>query len=285
MTTKKLTCSVCGETLDPILAAAGTHLLCVNDADLLATELFDIIADGILNQPRSLQRKIGPSELGTPCDRRLGYKLAGTPEVNERGVAWPAFVGTAIHSELAELMARASIAREARFLVEHRVTVGQVGGLDITGSLDLYDKQTGTVIDWKCTTGSQIRDKYRKDVGETYRRQAHLYGRGLVAQGYDVRAVMIVFFSRDKSFTDRHVWSEAYDEQVALDALARADSIATSLQALGPDFTIPALDMTDAHCRYCPWQRNNSTDLAVACPGAPEMSQRTKAPIALPVLI
>jgi hypothetical protein len=53
------------------------------------------------NRPRSLQRRIGPSEVGSPCTRSLGYKLAGVEPVNTGGGdPWASFVGTATHAEL-----------------------------------------------------------------------------------------------------------------------------------------------------------------------------------------
>ena len=45
--------------------------------DVLASELLAIVHDAIVGQPRSRQKRIGPSELGNPCDRRIGYRLAG----------------------------------------------------------------------------------------------------------------------------------------------------------------------------------------------------------------
>lgn len=239
-------------------------------ADLSASDLFAIIADAITDQPRSQQTAIGPSEIGTPCDRRLGHKLAGTTPVNNRGVAWKPYVGTAGHSQLAEVFARASIATGGdRFLVEKRVTVGQIDGADITGSCDLFDTGYGAVWDWKFTTRNQIRETYRPHgPGPQYRAQAHLYGRGLVAAGEPVSTVGVVFLTRDGEFTDRHVWHEPYDEQVAIDALERATSIAVALRELGPGFTLPTLPATAAYCRHCDWYAPGATDLARACPGA-----------------
>lgn len=41
------------------------------------TEIRGIIEDHITNQPRSLQKEIGPSELGTDCLHCLAARLAG----------------------------------------------------------------------------------------------------------------------------------------------------------------------------------------------------------------
>jgi hypothetical protein len=67
------------------------------------------------NRPRSLQRRIGPSEVGSPCTRRLGYKLAGVEPVNTSGGdPWASFVGTATHAELEQVFKPASPAGRPR---------------------------------------------------------------------------------------------------------------------------------------------------------------------------
>jgi len=271
-----LLCFVCNTRLDPLLKEAGVHLLCepvgepVDDTvDDHVTELFTIISDAITNQPRSLQTRIGPSEIGIPCNRRIGYKLAGTPESNKRGVAFKPWIGTQAHEGMAMIMTNASLATEdARWIVEGKVTVGEVDGVPITGSADLFDKRAGIVFDWKFTTKNKIRETYRPHgPGDQYRIQAHLYGRGFAAKGHDVKHVAIIFMTRDGDFADRYVWSEPYDEQIALDALARVDGIAAALRLMGPEKAIPALPMAESHCTFCPYFKANSTNPVVACPG------------------
>jgi hypothetical protein len=47
--------------------------------------------------PRSQQTMIGASEIGTPCSRRLAYKLLNVEAVNTDTDSWPAIVGTSVH--------------------------------------------------------------------------------------------------------------------------------------------------------------------------------------------
>lgn len=270
------TCNACKQPLT-MAGASRLHPTCEANPDLLVTELFQLIEADMVGQPRSLQTRIGPSELGVPCDRRIGYHLAGVPKINDRGPAWKPYVGTAVHDVMANILAKAEIAlwedeqHTERWKVEERVSVGHIADTEITGSCDLFDAHHGAVWDWKFTTRNQIREKYRPHgPGEQYRAQAHLYGRGWQREGYDVRTVGVIFFTRDGEFTDRHVWHEPYDEQIALDALARANSIKSALDALGPDFTIPTLPTGDAHCSFCPWHRATSSHLPTACPGHPQ---------------
>jgi hypothetical protein len=260
------------------------HPTCGMDANVLATELFTMIEADISGSPRSSKRWIGPSEIGSPCDRRIGYRLAGTPKIqdNTGNVAWKAYLGTALHESLSTLFATQEIARFAegqppattRWHVEERILVGYVGDTPIWGSCDLFDEHTGAVYDWKSTTKNMVREKFRPHgPGDQYRVQAHTYGRGFQLAGYDVRTVNLVWFTRDGEFHDRHVWTENYDEQIAVDALARASSIQLALDLLGPDFTLPTLPTAEAWCNYCPWHKANEADLERACPGHPKETE------------
>ena len=278
------TCLACDQPLTEI-TGLRLHPTCDGRPDVHVSEVFDLVQQAIVGQPRSRQKRIGPSEIGVPCDRRLGYKLAGVPEVNRVGdVPWKPYVGTAVHEQMANVMARHELQRLAedgaspRWHVEERVSVGEVNGVEITGSCDLFDEHAGDQWDWKFTTRNKIREEYRPHgPGDQYRIQAHLYGRGWQRAGYQVRNVGVIFMTRDGEFTDRHVWHQPYDEQVALDALDRLGSIALALDSLGPEFTIPTLPTADAYCRFCPWFKANTTTISRSCPGHPREAQEDTA--------
>ena len=120
--------------------------------------VYDVIRGAIANHPRSLQKRIGPSEIGTPCDRRIGYKLLGQDE-NPRGDAWKPTVGTAVHAWLETAAENANLAQvisaggligdhQLEWVTEQSVTVGYLhDGTAITGSADLYHRPTATLID------------------------------------------------------------------------------------------------------------------------------------------
>lgn len=206
--------------------------------DTAAGQLRGVIEHAITHSPRSLQKRIGPSEIGTPCDHCLAAKLAGWQQTDD-GIAWLPFVGTAVHAELERLITDHEINRNAmhttgmRWLCEHRVTVGQIGGVPITGSTDLFDTVAGTTFDWKVVGPSTLK-KAKHGPSPTYRVQAHLYGRGWVAAGHTVRTVAIWFLPRNdtRGIDAGHLWSEPYDEQVAIDALDRANRLHANLTAL-----------------------------------------------------
>lgn len=193
-----------------------------------------VIFDAIANQPRSQQTLIGPSEIGTDCIRCLARKLAGMERYKPRSVQdlpWLPFLGTSMHEMLERFFQEANVNGETpRWLVENRLTVGAIGPNVITGSCDLFDTLTGTVIDHKLVGATKLASVNRKGPGDTYRIQAHLYGLGWVNAGYDVNEVAVKFYPRNNiSLSAGIFWSEPYNEQVALDALARANEIYASV--------------------------------------------------------
>ena len=273
-------CPACLQPIDPAVVAAGLglHPTCEPldvHPDVVVTELLSIIADSINGQPRSMQTRIGPSEMGVPCDRRIGYKMAGTPETNNQGgVPWKPAVGTAVHLMIADFIAAHEIARfdtedvTPRWHVEERVNVGNINGVEIAGSCDLFDAHTGLVVDWKTTSWNQIREKYRPHgPGEQYEVQAMLYGLGWENAGFPVRNVMLVFLVRDGSFDQRYVWSAPYDPARAKAALERVRNISNAITGLGANLAIPLLDTAPAYCRFCPYFQQNGSNDSRSCAG------------------
>lgn len=239
-----------------------------SDPGYLVDEYLWHVKNAITNHPRSLQKAIGPSELGHSCERRIGYRLLGAPTFNTQpDVPWLPTIGTATHSWLEGVFA-APVAC-GRFLVEQRVTVGTVGGTEITGKVDLYDRATATVIDHKITGTSTLKSYRSRGPGQQYRSQTHCYGRGLIAEGLPVDRVMIAFLPRNDELKAAHFWSEPYDEQVALDALARAERIAAATSIAGPA-ALRGLPTADAYCHRCQFFNARATDPAIdGCLGDP----------------
>lgn len=253
------------------------------DPDLLRRELVYTIEQAIANHPRSLQREIGPSEMGTPCARRLGHKLAGTPE-QQRSAAWRPTVGTAVHAWLADVFLAAEVPGGGlRWLVEQRIELGRVGDDEIGGSTDLYDRCTATVVDWKIPGPSSLTAKRRAWAkGEppepTYRTQLHLYGLGWRRRGFPVKRVAIMALPAAGELTDAAWWSEPYDEARALKAVERADGYARAAAAMGGwDALIPHLPRVEDRCGpYCPfWRAGADPSDPSSCPGADKHVEAT----------
>ncbi|GAA2457212.1 hypothetical protein [Streptomyces macrosporus] len=256
-----------------------------NDAisEAIAARVGDLITNTAANSPRSQQKRIGPSEVGDPCERKLTYKMYDWPTVND-GDPIASVLGIGFHAWMEEAFtAKQAVLPDGtpRYKIEQRVVVREGATEDATlaGSSDLYDRATGTVYDWKLTGTSSL-DRYRRQgPGDQYRIQAHLYGLGQENAGEHPQRVAIVFVARYHELRI-HVWSEPYNRAVAEAAIARLDRIRQQLFDLDPEAhperwsLIPTSEA--AKCRFCPWLLPGSTDLSVGCPGADTTAQSTQ---------
>ena len=252
------------------------------DPRVLRAELLHIIGEAIADTPRSRQVEPGPSEVGTPCERRLAHKLLNTPPANRRAPAWRAAVGTAVHKELADILDAWNIANgfieRPRFLIEHRLHVGTYVAEDLEGSCDVFDTATLTAVDWKVPGPSTMKAaRIAAARGECwdpqYEVQAQLYGRGWELKGYPVQAVAVVALPAAGELTDAVMWSAPYDRTIAEAALARLAKLKTVVAGLGP-IAPSILPAFESHCEYCPAYSPGATDLTKACPGAPGLKTR-----------
>ena len=200
------------------------------------TDLTAIIETAILNIPRNLQTQIGPSSLGSPCDRCLITELANLQAPDEYA-PWLPTIGTAVHEWLeAALIRHLMTSGSDRWIPEGKVEVGTIGGQPITGHSDVYDTLTGTVVDYKLVGTTSLRTARTEGPKLTHQRQTHLYGRGWANAGYKVRNVAIWYLPRNgMRIRDGLYWEEPYNEQIALDALARADMFAAAIRTMGAD--------------------------------------------------
>lgn len=196
-----------------------------------------IIEDAITNQPRSLQRMIGPSEIGTPCDHCLAAKITGWPQT-DRGVPWLPYVGTCVHSGIEETFIRHENARNAvhttglRYLTEARVMVGHIGDREVWGSTDLVDLEVGMTVDWKVVGAATLKTA-KAGPSPVYRVQADLYAKGWNDAGVQVDHVAIAYLPRNAVSLDQAIWwTRPHDRQRAVDALDRANRIWANITTL-----------------------------------------------------
>lgn len=237
-------------------------------AGTLATTVIETVKHAAANAPRSLQTAPGPSELGTPCTRRLVYKaLDWNPKPNRDTDPWASVIGTSVHAWMAQTFeAENERLGRQRYLIEHRVHLPY----GISGSTDLYDRDERLNNDWKCVGLDKVRAYRRDGPGDQYRAQAHLYALGLQLAGEHPENVAITFLPRGGRIDGLHVWTEPYDPQIAVNALKRYQSARDFTLFLDPEQT-PAnwalLPTADAYCAYCPWFLPRSTDLSEGCPG------------------
>lgn len=240
---------------------------------LVADELKYQIMYAAANAPRSLQRRIGPSQMGTPCDRKLAYMLLADddgPGRNQFVGNWTSILGTSIHAWLAEQFTMANAGQEpARWLVETTVEVGTVDGQPVTGHADLYDRVTAGVWDWKLVGASTIRAAKANGPRQSYRVQAHLYARGFTLRGLPVDYVGIAYLPRTgMDLNAGYFYTEPYDPDLAERAIQRADATAYAMRLAGADRLLPNLGTADDYCSSCPWFNPGlSQATGIGCPG------------------
>ncbi|CAM3430771.1 PD-(D/E)XK nuclease family protein [Stackebrandtia soli] len=238
---------------------------------VLSTDLAAAIRAYCARSPRSLQRQIGPSEIGHECLRRVAYSALGCEPSSTGGDPWAAFIGTATHAELAQVFTRDNqrLGRD-RWLTEHRVTVRG----SIRGTLDLYDTDTATVIDHKIV-GPSTHSKVRAGgPSDQYRIQVQLYGYGLANEGRPVERVAIAYYPRSGTLDGRIIHVEPYEPAVAEAALTRMASAIHLAHVLDVDdhpdrwAHIPA--EPGPLCTWCPYfdATGRAGVAAGCCPGA-----------------
>lgn len=217
--------------------------------NLVHSELLRLISAAINDHPRSQQIRIGPSEVGIECERRLGYKVLGEKE-REQAPSWRPTVGTAVHAWLETHVPQQETHLE--LLTETRVTVGTTQTLgDITGTADLFDVTTGTVIDYKIPSITTINDARRTSPAAQYITQAHLYGAGFINAGHKVNDVAIFYLPASGELTNNYYWSAPHDPRAAETALQRLERIAKRAQELGDAHPLPT---ATSHCEECPYR-------------------------------
>ena len=224
------------------------------DAETLKQELLKVIRWRDAGNPRSHQVNIGPSELSSPCDRRIGYRLAAVPQVNTTLDPWPAIVGTAVHDWLESAFVAAQRTLPTReWITEQKLTLTE----DVTGRSDLFHVPTGTVIDWKGVSPDKMRKIKSEGSPDNYRKQIQIYGWGYQRQGLTVNKVALAYFPRAGNIKDLHVDVFPFDPRVGPAAVGRVPAVANQLlqlDVLQQPHRWEQIDAVPTHdCGFCPW--------------------------------
>lgn len=252
-------------TPTPVFEPVGNPDWFQQAGDELQTGIDAIIRDAINNQPRSLQKRIGPSEIGKPCDRWLLYKLAGWDEPERAQVAWKPFIGTAVHAQMEEIFDRENTKTPGSptWWTERKLTVGYLpDGTAITGSSDLFHIPTGTVIDWKIVGDKQLANYRANGPSQQYRVQAHTYGGGFMLDPDPLgepKRVAIYFLPRDRDFEKGYFWHEPWDASIWSNAMNRLNRIWRDWQQKGM-VAVDAYEICDD--RFCHWCQELKRDAA-----------------------
>lgn len=214
------------------------------------------------NSARSKQKAIGPSEIAQQCERRIGYRLLDLEKSNFSD-PWFTIIGTAMHKWLEDCYKAINKSLpEDRYLIEYRVKIhGAIGG-----KFDIYDKKTKAIRDWKLVGDSTLK-KAKSGGSESYSDQTAQYALGLVAKGYEVEWLEVVYLPRSTYLKNAVITRERFDPERAKAALARHDKVKATTKKHG----IKALELlpaTESFCHFCPWHLPASPVLEVGCPGA-----------------
>lgn len=231
----------------------------------LRHEMRQLIVDGASQQTRTLQKRIGPSEVGGGCDKQIALKLYGAPKVNTGGDPLPSIVGTGAHAELEKFVQRANVALgRTRWLPEFPVTVRP----GLSGTSDLIDLDERRIWDWKLPSTSRLGHYRRHGPSRVYRVQAHLYGRGARNAGIDIEHVGIIFLPRGGMLADAQEWTEPYDDSLVESALARLDDLQAVADTIDTDPSLlDALAVDADDCFFCSFRSATPTS-PLQCAGA-----------------
>ena len=162
--------------------------------------------------PRSLQVEVGPSELGTPCMRRLAYKIldeSGPRQTQRRHRPLGSQSSArSVHAWMAQAyVQRKPAARLQRYLIEHRVHLPY----GISGSCDLYDRDTGRPIDWKITSLDNIPSTGRTVPAPSTAPRPTSTPSACNSPARNRTDVAIAFLPRGGRIDGLYIWSEPYD--------------------------------------------------------------------------
>lgn len=256
------------------------------DPDPLLADLKTMVKNHAHSHPRHAQVALGPSQVGHPCARNVitGLLADDKHTVNPQFDVLPSYVGVAAHRAMQDAADYDNKQLKhfndvpafgkplPRWLAERKVTVRE----GLSGTCDLYDTWTHTVIDYKFP-GTTKMAEYRKH-GPTplYRTQAHLYGRGYRNEGYDVKRVGIWFLPRGGLLSTSLLWTEPYSDDIVETTLAKLDSLIILMDELDLEHhpeRLAAIPTTPYECSWCPYFAANPArhqDNPYACPGGPD---------------
>lgn len=222
-----------------------------------AQDALDVFRRACSWEARAASGRVGMSNLGTPCDRKLGYRLAlGTPA---GGGAWRAFVGTAVHLAADDAYSHDPTPGPGRWLTRIKLTE------PAWGEVDAFDRLKGQVIDWKFPGITAVRRYYKGDVGGQYDVQLDLYGLGMALLGYEVNSVALLAIPTAGELSDAAWYERPWNPNRAHAALERRDRLAEESSAARElegtaEGWVAGLPKSADNCQYCPVLKSGLCD-------------------------
>lgn len=206
--------------------------------------------------PRSLQRHIGPSEIGSPCDRKLALKALHAPQAPYR-MAWRTRVGTAVHAWLAAAIE--AKAPRGSLLTELGLYLDGEGDDEISGSADVIVLRSPDgsieVADWKVPGRTTMKAAKAGRIKVGYRKQGMIYGLMLEETlGMSPTHVTIIFLPAAGEFHEAVVARRPYDRAEAVAAIERYKTIRDKAKRYGLAGTLRRRPkVADDYCQSCPF--------------------------------
>lgn len=236
-----------------------------------AAEIRELVRWHAEHAPRNVQSYLGPSEIGSDCDRQVIGKMAGLPATNHVSDPWPSIVGTAVHAWLADAFTAENRRLAApRWLAEQRVTPDPRH----PGTADLYDAYYRLVDDHKVLGESSMNKLKSRGPSRRYKVQLGLYGIGYIRLGLPVDGVVLLAYPRTGSSLEAiYAWHEPLDTpflQLLTEVLGDTDrrhALAAELAAGRIQFTDLTASPDDDECYFCPFYRPDALTSGVGCAG------------------
>lgn len=230
------------------------------DDDELHSDLKAMLRQHSASFSRNQQVALGPSQIGHPCARNLISSLVAkerTTPINPSFDVLPSYVGTAAHAamyEAAKLDNYKRLERQepGRWLPERKVAVAE----GLSGTCDLYDLQTDTVVDYKFPGTTQMTEYRKNGPSIIYRIQAHLYGRGYINEGYPVKRVGIWFLPRSGLLAKALLWLEPYSESLVQEQIKRLHDLillSYDMDIENHPERLAMIPITPYQCHWCPY--------------------------------
>lgn len=195
-------------------------------AEALRQEIIHFVTEAAHNSDRSLQKAIGPSEIGSPCPREVAFKVAGVQKQPDYQDPFPSILGTAFHTWMENHL-------PVGWIPEQKVHVTST----LSGHSDAYHIASRTVVDWKLLGRTQHQAWLGGYTKEQYEIQADCYGLGFVNAGYPVDRVAVAVFCRARPLQDLYLWSRPWNPDNARRALERLDIIKRYVESSGASDT------------------------------------------------
>lgn len=242
------------------------------DEDPLLDDLKAMLRNHAHSHARHLQKALGPSQVGHPCPRNVIQGLLEIDQINPQFDPLPSYIGVAAHAamEKAARLANDQLVAaggQVRWVPEQKVPVSP----NLSGTADLYDVVTQTVIDYKFPGPTQM-TKYRKDgPHQTYKVQGQLYGRGYRNLGFPVKHVGIWFLPRGGQLATSLLWKDDYNDGFVDEQLKRLENFAILMNDLAleehPE-RLAMLPVDPSDCQWCPfWTVRTNHPSPAACRG------------------